>query len=425
MDLFLDNCLVLMGQRLVPRQLLLSKGKIAAVSEKVVVHGTEKKIDCKGHVLLPGAIDSHVHFRYPGAEHKETWETGSRAAVAGGITTVIDMPNNSPACTTQERLDDKIRNAKRLSLCNFEFYIGATTDNLEELKKVEGAIGIKIFLGLSTGNMLLKDESKLKQVFEIAKQRDAVATIHGEDDDLLQENMESAKELGWNHVRYNSRIRSPEVEEKAVEKALRVQKEIGNKLHFLHITSKNSIELIKNAKREGKPVTCEVTPHHLFLDESLTEKIGNYAKMAPPLRSEEHRKALWKGIFDGTVDVIGTDHAPHTHEEKEQPYFDAPLGVPGCETMLPLLLNAVSEERLSLQRVVELCCKTPAKIFGLKSKGEIRNGMDADLVLVDLNGETVVKNGQLETKCGWSPFATWKLKGAVEKVFVKGKQVVK
>ena len=423
MDLLLDNCLVLISNKLLPRQLLIDRGKIAEIAELNASLPSLKRIDCKGKILMPGLIDAHVHFRCPGAEHKEDWATGSRAAVAGGVTTVIDMPNNSPSCTTQERLDEKKRIAKKDSVCNYNFHFGASNDNLEDLKNVEGASSFKVFMGSSTGNLLVTDGEKLAEIFKVAKLRDAVVLVHAEAEDIIKKNTESAKAENWNHAKYHSKIRTNEVESRAIDRALKIQEGVGNKLHICHVSTKEGLELVRKAKGEGRPITCEVTPHHLFLDESAAESLGNFAKMNPSLKSKEDVEALWDGIGDGTVDLVATDHAPHTRAEKERPYWDAPSGVPGIETMLPLLLNAVNNERLSLQRVAELCCRNPAKLYDLESKGKIKAGMDADLVLIDLEKEASVKNGTLKTKCNWSPFATWKLKGAVEKVFVAGKEV--
>ena len=422
MDLLLDNCLAMVGKKLTPEKVLLSKGKIAAIGE-MPKNVRARTIDCGGKILLPGLIDGHVHFRCPGAEHKEDWSCGSSAAIAGGITTVIDMPNNNPSCTTQQELGKKNEIAKKSSVCNFAFHFGASNENMEELKKVEGIASFKVFMGSSTGSLLVTDEEKLKQIFSIAKERGIVVTVHAEDDRLVKENMESAKELGWNSATYHHKIRNNEVERKAIEHALRLQQEIGNKLHICHVSTREGLQLVREAKEQGRSVSCEVTPHHLFLDESATAELGNFAKMNPSLKSKEDVKALWKGVADGTVDLIATDHAPHSREEKEKGYWEAPSGVPGVETMLPLLLNAVNRDWLSLQRVVELCCRNPAKLYGLERKGEIRKGMDADLVLVDLQHSKTIKNGSLYTKCNWSPFATWELKGTIEKVFVNGEEV--
>jgi dihydroorotase len=418
MDFVLENALVFIGGKLLPKSVLVKQGKIAAIEQ--TAHAP-KRIDCKGKILLPGLIDAHVHFRVPGAEHKEDWKTGSSAAVAGGVTTVIDMPNNNPSCTTREVLEQKNNIAQADSKCNFTFHFGASNDNMQELQAVEGIASFKVFLGASTGNLLVTDENILRKIFSIAKQRGIIVTVHAEDEEIIKENTVIAKENGWNHARYHSKIRTCEAEAKAIEKALHLQAEIGNRLHVLHVSSAQGLELIKEAKETREGITCETAPHYLFLNEEATEKLGNFAKMNPSLKGKEDVKTLWKGIRQGVIDLIATDHAPHTIEEKEKSYWEAPSGIPGIETMLPLLLDAVNKEKIELKKVVELCCINPAKLYGFESRGEIKVGKDADLALINLQKKQAIKNGRLKTKCNWSPFSTWELQGCVERVFVSGK----
>ncbi|MDP2974561.1 MAG: dihydroorotase family protein [Candidatus Diapherotrites archaeon] len=418
MDFVLENALVFIGGKLLPKSVLVKQGKIAAIEQ--TAHAP-KMIDCKGKILLPGLIDAHVHFRVPGAEHKEDWKTGSSAAVAGGVTTVIDMPNNNPSCTTREALQQKNNIAKADSKCNFAFHFGASNDNMEELQAVQGIASFKVFLGASTGNLLVTDENILRKIFSIAKQRDIIVTVHAEDEEIIKENTAIAKDRGWNHARYHSKIRTVEAEAKAIEKALRLQAEIGNKLHILHVSSAQGLELVKEAKESREGITCETAPHYLFLTEEATEKLGNFAKMNPSLKGKEDVKALWKGVRQGVIDLVATDHAPHTKEEKEKHYWDAPSGIPGIETILPLLLDAVNKEKIELKKVVELCCTKPARLYGFESKGEIKAGNDADLALVDLQKKQTIKNGCLFTKCNWSPFATCRLQGWPVQTIVAGK----
>ncbi len=417
MDFVLEDGLVFVGSKLVPKSILVKDGKIAEIGQDLF---SPKKIDCKSQIILPGLIDAHVHFRIPGAGQKEDWKTGSMAALAGGVTTVLDMPNNNPSCTTQVNLDQKEKIAGSDSQCNFGMHFGAANDNLEDLKTVQGAASFKVFLGSSTGNLLVTSEPVLKKIFSIAKKRNIVVTVHAEDEDIIKENTAKAKERGWNHARFHSKIRTCEAEAKSIEKALALQEEIGNKLHICHVSSKEGLELVKAAKENRENITCEVTPHHLFLSEDATEEIGNLAKMNPSLKSKEDVRALWKGIRKGIVDIVATDHAPHTLQEKQQEYWAAPSGVPGIETMLPLMLDAVNHEKLDLKRLIQLCCVKPAKIYNLR-RGEIKVGSSADLVMVDLGAKQTVKNGTLQTKCNWSPFATWKLKGKVMRTFVNGR----
>ncbi len=420
MDIALENALVFLGGKVQPKSVLLQDGKIAAIEGSV---DAVNRIDCRGLVLLPGLVDAHVHFRIPGAAQKEDWSTGSRAAAAGGVTTVFDMPNNNPSCTTQRELDLKRKVAESDSVCNFAFHFGASNDNMQQLETVKGTGSFKVFMGSSTGTLLITDEKILRRVFSIAKKRNFVVLVHAEDEGTIRKNSEAAKKKGWNHARYHSKIRTCEVEAKAIERALKLQAEVGNRLHICHVSSAQGLELIREAKQGSAGISCEVTPHHLFLSQEATEELGNFAKMNPSLKTSSDVKALWKGISNGTVDIIATDHAPHTKEEKEKQYWEAPSGVPGIETMLPLLLDAVNRERIELQKIVELCCSSPAKIFGLPCSGEIKIGNSADLALVDLESEQTIKNGRLFTKCNWSPFATWKLRGCVERTFVLGGEV--
>jgi len=422
-ELVLKNSLPIRKGQFFKRNIGISNGKIMAITEEELFG--DKVIDCKQKMLLPGLIDSHVHLRVPGMSHKEDWAHGTRAALAGGITTVLDMPNTLPPATTRQLLEEKREAVKKEALCNFGLHFGATNDNFAELKRVEGAASVKVFMGSSTGSLLVRSESALKRIFEIAKKKNMVVTVHAEDEEIVQLNTNKIKQENKNHAKYHNEARPAFAERIAIEKALMIQKETGNKIHFLHVSTEEGISVISDAKKQGSGITCEATPHHLFLTEEDTEALGNFGKMNPPLRTREDQKALWKAVNNGTVDCIGTDHAPHTIEEKEKDYFEAPSGVPGLETMLPLLLDAVAKEKLTMARLVEMCCENPARIFSISEKGLILNGFDADLVLVDLAGETIILNELLETKCRWSPFYKWKLKGKIEKVFVSGKEFEK
>ena len=417
MDKVFENGLVFIGGKLLPKEVLVKEGKIAEIGNGL---HAPKRIDCNGFVIIPGLVDAHVHFRVPGAPQKEDWHTGSRAAIAGGVTTVIDMPNNSPSCTNEQALEQKDKVAKADSICHYAFHFGASNDNLAELKEVEGVASFKVFLGSSTGNLLVTDQGILRKIFNVSKERNIPVIVHAEDEEIINANTETAKANNWNHARFHSKIRTCEAEAKSIEAALRLQEEVGNRLHICHVSSAAGLELVKEAKENREGISCEVAPHHLFLDECTTESLGNFAKMNPSLKSKANVSALWKGIRQGTVDFIATDHAPHTREEKERGYWEAPSGIPGIETMLPLLLNAVNKEKIELRKVVELCSTNPAKMYGLKGKGEIKKGNDADLTLIDLGEKHTIKNGSLFTKCNWSPFSTWELKGKVKKTFVSG-----
>lgn len=384
MSLLLKNCKVIEDGNTILRNILISEGKIISIisensgnSDEI---NCEKVIDCNNKLVLPGLIDPHVHFREPGMEHKEDFLSGSCAAAAGGITTVLDMPNTNPPTFTLSDLENK-KNLAMKSIVNFGFYFGASADdNIMEIKKAfdsGNVAAVKVYMNDTTGNLLITDNLLLEKIFETAKISEKVVAVHAEGE--------------------------------MVKKAVELAKKCGNKLYLCHISTKEEIDYINTNKTNGNDNTLfvEVSPHHLFLTEE--DDNGAFTKMKPVLKTINNQQALFDAVNSGVVDVIGTDHAPHTLEEKRE--INYPYGVPGCETVLPLLLNAVNEGRISLKKVQELCCENPAKIFGIKNKGFIKEGYDADLVILDLEMERIVENEKLFTKCKWSPFAGKKLKG--------------
>ena len=415
-DLLLQNCTVLRKGKPEQSNVSVKNGLIESISSEAVQ--AKKTVDCLGKLVMPAGIDVHVHFRVPGATQKEDWKTGSRAALAGGIATVLDMPNNKPAAITGKVLAFKRKTAARDSLCNYGFHFGATPETIGTIAKLVHVNSVKLYMGASTGNLLFGSGAKLKQLFYASKQNNLVVCVHAEDEQLIVEN--SNRFMKKTDPLIHGMVRSREAEILAVEKALIAQEETGNRLHFCHISCRDSIEMIAEAKEGGRKISCEVTPHHLFLEEKSIEKLRNFGKVNPPLRQQNDVNALWKGIADKTVDVVASDHAPHLPLEKKKSYWSAPSGIPGIETMLPLLFNAASSGRLSLERVNELVCGNPAKIFGIKGKGFLEKGMDADLIVVDLNRKKHVKNEELFTKCGWSPWNGETFKGVVEKTIVRG-----
>lgn len=407
MNLTLKNCIL--NNKIT--DLLIRQGKIAAIGR----HAEGKKVvDCSGLTLLPGLIDGHVHFREPGFEYKEDWRTGSRAAAKGGVTTVFDMPNTNPPTIDQISLDQK-RELAQKSIVNYGFHFGATKENINLIRRIKGIAGIKVYFGSSTGSLLLDNPNDVKNLF---KNSDKPFLVHAEDEQFIQEQTIKYKEES--NPRIHTKVRAPKAAAKAVETLLRIAEQTGAQVHFCHISTEKEVSLIAEAKQRNLKVTCEVTPHHLFLTEEEYDKQGNWVKVNPPLRSERDRQALWQGITDEVIDTIGTDHAPHTKEEKEKSYWEVPSGVPGVETMLPLLLNEVNKGNLTLDKLVELTSENPARIFNLKNKGKMKKGYDADLVLVDLNLEKEIRNEELETKCGWSPFVGWKLTGWPIKTIIRG-----
>lgn len=367
----------------------------------------EINIDASGLTVFPGLIDPHVHFRTPGLEHKEDWRTAAKAAIAGGYTTVFDMPNTIPPTITVQRLHDKFAiidaQLKEVDIpLRYQLFFGADKDHLNQIAPVaKEIIGIKVFMGCSTGNLVIDDEESLHAVFEIAAKNHLLVAVHAEDEHMLHESKNNYK--GSMNYDAHSQIRTIEVACCAVEKAINLTKKYGTRLYILHVSSKQELTLIKQAKNEGLPVFAETTPHHLFLDTSCYDKLKGFAVVNPPLRLAENRNELLNAIHEGTIDTIGSDHAPHTISEKSQPYGSCPSGMPGIETMLPLLLNAYHAKLISLQEIISLTSTRAKHIFNLPDNN--------DIVLVDLNKEKIVDEKNLKTKCGWSSFKGQMLKG--------------
>ncbi|MBA4778014.1 MAG: dihydroorotase [Sphingomonadales bacterium RIFCSPHIGHO2_01_FULL_65_20] len=378
-----------------------------------------KVIDCTGLHVLPGVIDSQVHFREPGLEHKEDLESGSRAAVMGGVTAVFEMPNTKPNTDTADRVADKLARAHHRMWCDHAFYVGATSSNAESLKELErlpGTAGVKIFMGASTGDLLVADDGALARVLANGKRRVA---IHAEDEFRMNERADlrvtgdPSSHPVW---------RDDESAILATRRILRLAREAKRRIHILHITTPAELELIAQHKDIA---TCEVTPQHLTLaGEEAYPRLGTYAQMNPPIRSGAHRDGLWHWLAQGVPDVIGSDHAPHTIEEKSKTYPDTPSGMPGVQTLLPLLLDHMHHGRLSMQRLIDLTSAGAQRIFGLVGKGRIAAGYDADFTIVDLKKRWTVTEDWLQSRCGWSPFTGMKLTGKPIGTIIRGHRVM-
>ncbi len=398
--------------------------QITKIESSIPANG--EGIDAHGLFLLPGAIDSHVHFRDPGQTHKEDFLTGSRGALAGGVTTVLDMPNNSPPIDSLEMLAKK-REAAAKSVCDYAFHFGASTQNAGIVGKAgeeSDVAGLKVYLGSSTGNLLVTQFGQLWEHFSNFKK---TVCVHAEDEEALQyflQKLKTEKQGKPLTVTDHNLARPPLAAGLAANKAVYLAQHAQSKLHVCHASTALELEAVKRAKKAKLAVSCEATPHHLFLSEKDAKRLENYARMNPPLRSKRDQAALWKGIKQGLVDCVATDHAPHTKEEKAKPYEEAPSGVPGVQTMLPLLLNAATQGKLSIEQVAKLTAENPAKVFGLYRKGRIERGFDADFTLVDLGAEWTVHGDKLESKCGWTPFEGMVLRGKVKDVWLRGDRVV-
>lgn len=368
---------------------------------------TNLQITADGLTLFPGLIDPHVHFRTPGLEHKENWHSAAKAALAGGYTTVFDMPNTLPPTITQENLqvkkkliDTQLREAN-LPL-RYDLFFGADKNHLQEIALVnQDTIGIKVFMGCSTGNLVIDDDESLQAVFEIAAKHHLIVAVHAEDETRIQS--QKKKYAHAHHYTDHSKIRDIETATIAVAKAIELTKRYGTRLYILHVSSSAEIALIRKAKAEGLPVYAETTPHHLFLDEHSYTQLHGKAVVNPPLRAEREHEALLNAIKEGVIDTIGSDHAPHTVAEKSLPYGACPSGMPGIETTLPLLLTASLAGKLSLDDVIRLTYTRAREIFNIP--------FNDDVVLVDMNHEQAVQNHLLHTKCGWSAFEGKILRG--------------
>ncbi len=420
MTLALNNGRAFINGKLETANILIENGRI----EKILPHRIQcdKEIDCAGKIILPGAIDAHVHFRCPGFEYKEDWVSGSLAALHGGVTTVMDMPNTNPATTTAALLEEKRKIVAKDAAVNFDLYMAATESNLAEIEKAcaSGLRAVKLYYGSTTGGIMLNRRESIESLFRLAKDKGLVIVAHAEDEEEVKKNKEKFR--GKKNPAIHEKIRTDIAEAKAIAALVALQSKIGNRLHIAHLSSKKGLEEVKKGKRgkHGKSVSCEAAPQHLFLDDSCYKKLGNLAKCNPSIKKSADRKALWKGLKEGTIDIVATDHAPHAPEEKAKGYWECPSGVPGVETLMPLLLDAANAKKIPLERVVNAACERPAQLFGWGSKGFIREGFDADLAIVDMERVFKVENDALFTKARYSPFNGWKLKGFVEKTIVRG-----
>lgn len=402
LDLILKNATVITPQGEILGDLGIEGGKIVQIGDCSGAKAKSER-DCTGLFILPGLIDMHVHFRDPGATHKEDFESGSRAAVAAGVTTVIDMPNTDPPTVTAEALAAKRQIAAQKSHANFAFYIGYTGKNFDEIRAAQGIAGVKAYMAPSNGSLFVEDVHLLEPLFELG----LPVIVHAEDPRVIQENEQLYH--GTKDPDMHALIRSEKASYEAVREVLHCAKKCDGRVHITHVSSIAEVQELEKFKSEK--VTADVTPHHLFLTQLACKTLNNFAKVNPPLRSEKDRLALWEGLKNGQIQAIATDHAPHAKQEKQQPYQKAPSGVPGVETMLPLLLDAASHGQLNLQDVARFTAASPADILNIRHKGKIEVGFDADLVVVDMKAERKVGERGYISKCGWSPFEGKLLKG--------------
>ena len=384
--------------------------KIGKLAEKA-----SQTVDANGLTVLPGCIDTQTHFREPGSTDTEDLHTGSRAAIVGGITSVFEMPNTNPATTNQKEFQRKIDLAKNRMYCNHAFYFGATPTNqseLSSLKGLEGCCGVKLFAGSSTGTLLVHKEEDIEKVFESTSK---IVAVHSEDEDILNLR-KKLREKG--NVHSHPIWRDEECAISSTRKIVKIAKRLGKKAHILHITTKQEIDFLSQNKGN---ITFEITPQHLTIyAPDCYDKLGTYAQMNPPLRDKSHYDRLWYAVRNNYNDTIGSDHAPHLKVNKDKEYPDTPSGMPGVQTLMPVMLNHVNDGKLSLEQLMNLVCENPAKIFGIIGKGFIKEEYDADFTIVDMNKIIEIKNHKIESKCGWSPFDGYKFKGTPVYTIING-----
>ena len=396
----------------------LSGNKIKKVGK--IDLNSSKVFDATGKIVLPGVIDTQVHFREPGANDAENLESGSRAAIAGGVTSVFEMPNTNPPTSTFKEFNNKLKAAKNRMFCNYAFYFGATPDNMKELASVntlEGCCGVKLFAGSSTGNLLVSQEKDIEKVISNSSK---IISVHSEDENILWSRKKFIKD---GDVTSHPVWRNEECALESTKRVVRIAQKYKKKIHILHVTTKQEIDFFSE-KRDN--VTFEITPQHLTLfAPDCYEKLKTFSQMNPPLRSKDHHDRLWDAVKESLVSTIGSDHAPHTKEEKSRKYPLSPSGMPGVQTLLPVMLDHVNKGKLKIEKLIKLVCENPCDLFGIKNKGYIKENYDADLTVVDMNKEVVIKDSWIESKCGWTPFNNYKVKGFPVVTIVNGEIVMK
>ncbi len=394
-------------------------GKIVEIGDLSQASAGEV-FDATGLTVLPGVIDSQVHFREPGLEWKEDLESGSRAAVLGGVTAVFEMPNTEPTTTDPDALADKLSRARHRMHCDHAFYVGGTHENaafLGELERLPGCCGIKVFMGASTGTLLVQDDEGVEQVLRHVNRR---AAFHSEDEYRLADRRPLARPGDWTS---HEEVRDAQSAIQSTERLVRIAKGLGKRIHVLHVTTAQEIEFLAAHKDVA---SVEVTPQHLTLTApEAYERLKGYAQMNPPIRGAAHQAGLWHGIAAGIADVLGSDHAPHTKEEKARPYPASPSGMPGVQTLVPVMLTHVAEGRLSLERFVDLASHGANRVFGMADKGRLAVGYDADITVVDLKARRTIRHEDMASRVGWTPFDGFEAKGWPVATIIRGRVVMR
>ena len=404
-DLLIKNGSCFIDNNLKKVDLAISDSKIQEIGDLKNLKG-KNEIDAKELLVLPGVIDTQVHFREPGSTKAEDLNSGSRAAILGGVTSVFEMPNTNPPTSSEKEFLNKLNLAKNRMFCNYAFYFGATPENysdLRNLKSLEGCCGIKLFVGSSTGNLLVKNEEDIEKVFLNSSK---IVSVHSEDEDIL--NLRK-KMIEKGNVKTHPVWRNEESAISSTRKIVKISERLNKQAHILHVTTKEEVDFLSQHKGN---ITFEITPQHLTLvSPECYDVLGTYAQMNPPIRDKDHQKRLWYAVKNNFVDVIGSDHAPHLKVNKDKKYPQSPSGMPGVQTLLPIMLDHVNRNRLTINQLVSFVCENPVKIFNIDNKGYIKKGFNADLTIIDMNKFEKIDNNKIASKCQWTPFHGKEIKG--------------
>ncbi len=426
-DTVLSNAKAYFNGNVVDCNVAIDEGIIQKIGKEAHMPRSDEKTDMGHLLLIPGVIDSHVHLRDEGKAYKETFLTGTAAAATGGVTTVLDMPNNEPVTMSAETLRNRMQIADRRALVNVGFY-SEFPESLDELKEIaaEGVIGFKLFLGEQIGGVNIDDDEALLEAITEAGQNGVTVATHAEDHMLLKSRTENFKSNNRHDIAAFLKAHDESVEVAAVERLLQMMtKTKGTHLHICHVSSQKTVEALSKAKELGANLTCEVTPHHLLLSKETYDNIGASPLTLPPLRTQSDNYALWEGIKHAQIDTIGSDHAPHSLEEKDAAsIWEIKAGIPGLETILSLVLTSVHNDKLTLARALEMLCERPAEIFGIQDRGRLEQGMSADIVAVDFNLKFKIDASNFKSKAKFSPFDGWQVQGKPLKTYVNGKIVM-
>ena len=415
LDLIIKNGSCFIEGNLIKTDIGITKNKISHIGN-LENENSNEIYDAENLIVLPGCLDTQVHFREPGSTDAEDLNSGSRAAIVGGITGVFEMPNTNPPTSNKKEFQNKLNLAKKRMYCNYAFYFGATPENQEELadlKSLEGCCGVKLFAGSSTGNLLVHKEEDIEKVFASTSK---IVSVHSEDEEILNQR-KKLREKG--NVLTHPIWRNEESAISSTRRIVKIALRLNKKAHILHVTTKEEVDFLSQNKGN---ITFEITPQHLTLTSpECYEKLGTFAQMNPPIRDKSHYDRLWYAVRNNYNDTIGSDHAPHLKENKLKDYPETPSGMPGVQTLMPVMLNHINEGRLKLEQLIKLLCENPVKIFGIKNKGYIKKDYDADFTIIDMNKVIEIKNEKIESKCGWSPFNGHKFKGTPVATIVNGK----